>query len=252
MKIAVSGKGGVGKTTFSGTMARIFSSRGYRIIAIDSDPSMNMHSSIGVDNPLPISEYKELIKKRTVLSSGVYNLKPKVDDILDRYSSQKENIKLIVMGTVKKGGSGCICPESAFLRALLRHLVLKKGEFLILDTEAGLEHLGRSIADKFDLMIILVEPSSKAIETANKIYQLSKQIGIKKIIAIGNKVQSGSQEKFISKEINFEALDFIPYDEGVVEADMQDRPLIDLKPYTIAMKKIEEISSRIIEMAGIK
>lgn len=246
MKIVVSGKGGVGKTTLSGTLAKLFSDKGYKVIAVDSDPAMNLHTSMGMENPPPIFEFKDLIKERTVISNGVYNLNPKVEDIPDLYSSQKGNIKLIVMGTIEKGGEGCICPENAFLKALLRHMILKRNEFLILDTEAGLEHLGRNTAEKFDLMLVLIEPSNKAIETANRIYNLSKEIGIKEIYGIGNKVSSKEQEDFISSHTKFKVMAFIPFDDIVTEADMRNLPLVEHDANSKALKAMEKISDELL------
>lgn len=246
MKIVVSGKGGVGKTTFSGTLARIFSDRGYRIIAVDSDPSMNLHASLGMENPRPIIEFRDLISERTAISPGIYNLKPEVSDIVDRYSSKRENIKLIVMGTVEEAGGGCVCPENTFLRALLRHIVVKRGEFVILDTEAGLEHLGRGTAKKFDIMIVMVEPSNKAVETANRIQVLSKQMGIRRVYAVGNKVKSKEQEDYITANTDFDVLGFIPLDEAVIEADMRNRPLYDHD--SIALEAIKGLSKKIEEI----
>ncbi len=246
MKIAVSGKGGVGKTTISGTLARLYSSAGKRVIAVDADPSMNLHTSIGVSNPEPVSQLKELIKERTVLDGGMYNLNPRVEDIPERFSSNKENVKLIVMGTVEKGGGGCICPESTFLRSLLRHLVLQREELLVMDTEAGLEHLGRKVAEKFDLILVVSEPSLKAIETANRIAELSKQIGIKRIYGIGSKTTSKEQEEMISQNLDPEVLGFIPLDAAVQEADMRGIPLFDYNQKSAALKAIEDISKKLL------
>ncbi len=228
MKLVVSGKGGVGKTTFSGTLANILADKDYRVLAVDSDPSMNLHSSIGVENPVPITVLKELIKDRAVMESGVFRLNPRVDDIPEKYSSKKKNLSLITIGTIETGGTGCICPETAFIKALLRHLVLKKGEYLVLDTEAGVEHLGRSIAEKFDLMFIVCEPSDKAVDTANRVYGLAKDIGIKKVLGVANKISSAEQESFISNALDFELVGSIPYDARVIEADMTRRTLYSL------------------------
>jgi CO dehydrogenase maturation factor len=182
-----------------------------------------------------------MITERTVMETGVFRLNPKVDDIPDSFSAKKGNLSLIVMGTVERGGEGCICPESSFLKALLRHLVLKKDEFLILDTEAGVEHLGRSIAEKFDLMIVLCEPSEKAVDTANRVQKLSREIGIKKVFGLGNKISSKAQEEFIKKSLNFELIGSIPFDELVIQADMERKPLYSY-PDSKAHKKIEEIA----------
>jgi CO dehydrogenase maturation factor len=244
MKIVVSGKGGVGKTTIAGTLARIFSEKGYPVIAVDSDPSMNLHTALGMKNPTPISEFKKLIAERAVVANGVYNLNPRVDDILDKYALEKGRVKLIVMGTIEKGGEGCICPENAFLRALLRHLILKRNEVLILDTEAGLEHLGRKTAEKFDVMLVICEPSIKALGTANRIYELSRQIRIKKIYGIGNKIASQEQKELIKDNLKFETIDFIPFDEDVIKADALDKPLVEYT-HSTALKAIKNISTKI-------
>ncbi len=247
MKLVISGKGGVGKTTISGTIALILAEKGKQVLAVDSDPSMNLHSSLGLENPTPISELKELINERTVMEGGAFKLNPKVDDIPTDFSAKKDNLSLIVMGTVDKGGSGCICPESAFLKALLRHLVLKKDEFLILDTEAGIEHLGRNIAEKFDLMVVVCEPSKKAVDTANRVYKLSKEIGIKKVVGVANKITTDAQEEFIKGSLDFKLIGSIPFDDTVIEGDMQRRPLYTY-PDSQALKNIKGITKTIQEM----
>ncbi len=246
MKLAVSGKGGVGKTTISGTIASILAEQGKKVLAVDSDPSMNLHSALGLENPTPISELKELITERTVMETGVFRMNPKVDDIPENFSAKSGSLRLIVMGTVEKGGSGCICPETAFLKALLRHLVLKKEEFLVLDTEAGIEHLGRNIAEKFDLMMVVVEPSEKAVDTANRVNKLSKEIGIKKVVGVGNKVSGEAQESFIERSLDFEVLGHIPFDEKVIEADMERRPLHSYST-SKALESIRSITNQILE-----
>jgi CO dehydrogenase maturation factor len=244
MKIAVAGKGGVGKTTFSGTLARIFSERGYQVLAIDADPSMNLHTSLGLENPTPVFKLKDVIEERAVIAPGIFNLNPKVDDIPELYASKGENIKLLVMGTIEKGGEGCICPESSFLKALIRHVILKRKELLVLDTEAGVEHLGRKVAEGFDMMLVLTEPSVKAVETANRIYGLSKDIGIKRIYGIGNKTRDRDDEKFIAENLAFPLLGFIPYDKTVLVADREGRSLMDY-PDSPAHMALEGISRKI-------
>lgn len=249
MKIVIAGKGGVGKTTLAGTLARVFEEAGFDVLAVDSDPSMNLHTSLGLENPTPISRLKELITERTVVASGIYNLSPKVDDIPENYSAKKGKLRLIVMGTIEEGGSGCICPENAFLRALLRHLVLKRSEVLVLDTEAGVEHLGRKTAEKFDLMLVLAEPSAKAIEVADRVKELAKQIGIKKIFAVGNKIASEEQKKFVQDNLGLEILGVIPFDEAVQRCDMLGKPLAESGD-SKALKAIKEIAQKVRTLAG--
>ncbi len=242
MKIAVSGKGGAGKTSIASCLARIFEKEGFSVIAVDADPSMNLNLALGMERPFPIAELKDLIEERTSLGGGLYRLNPKVDDILDKYSTKKGNIKLIVMGTVKNAGAGCVCPENTFLRALLRHLTLKRKEVLILDTEAGLEHFGRGLAKNFNVMIIVVEPSYKSIETANRIYELSKQLEIGNIVGIGNKIMFDEQIDFIESNVNFDVFEYIPYDNEVVKSEFS---MNIIPENSIFFKKIEEFYRKI-------
>lgn len=240
LKIAVAGKGGAGKTTLAGGLALYFSKKN-KVIAVDSDPSMNLHTALGVENPRPVSELKDLIKDRTVVAEGIFNINPKVNDIPETHSAVRENLKLLVMGTVEKGGKGCMCPENTFLSALLRHLVLKRDEVLILDTEAGVEHFGRKTAEGFDVMLVLCEPSVKAIDTANRIHALSKEIGIKQVYAVANKIANDEQMDLIKTGLDFEVLCPIPYDGEVIKADMLGVPLTDRLPRPTALKSIEDI-----------
>ncbi|RMF89917.1 MAG: carbon monoxide dehydrogenase [Methanobacteriota archaeon] len=245
MKLVVSGKGGVGKTTFAGTMAMILAEEGRKVLAVDSDPSMNLHSALGLENPQPISGLKDLIRERTVMEGGVFRLNPRVDDIPDRFSTGRDGLRLIVMGTVERGGEGCICPETAFLKALLRHLALKKDEVLILDTEAGVEHLGRNVAERFDRMLVVCEPSEKAVETANRINTLSQEIGIREVLGVANKISTPAQEEFVRSSLDFELAGTIPFDEAVIEADMTKKPLFTYHG-SAALKSIREILHRIM------
>ncbi|MGF7119508.1 AAA family ATPase [Methanobacterium oryzae] len=256
MKIAITGKGGVGKTTLSGTLAFIFSQR-YKVFAIDADPDMNLSSSLGIHEPItPISKMKDLITERTGAEPGaafgeVFKMNPKISDLPESLSTnydEEGNLKLLVMGTVDKGGEGCICPASVLLKALMRNLILKKDEIVILDMEAGIEHLGRKTAEAVDLMIIVVEPGLKSLETAERIKRLATDIGIPKIACVINKVSYESEEEFVTqklKEMDLEVIGSIPRDENVVKADMEGKPLADY-PDSDAFKSIEKIAENIL------
>lgn len=251
LKIAIAGKGGVGKTTLAGILARLFGQDGYSVIAIDADPDMNLASAIGIKNaPTPIIEHKKLIEDRAGIKGGVYKLNPKVDDIVDKYSAEgPDNVKLLVMGAVKKGGTGCYCPEASFLRALIRHTVTKRDEIIVMDMEAGIEHLGRGIADSVDAMIVVVEPGKRAIETAERVKQLANDIGIKNVFAVGNKVSSKDEEEFIQKslsEFGISLLGVIPFDLGLIKSDREEIPILDLDPDSEVIKSIKSIKERLI------
>ena len=227
IKIAISGKGGVGKTTLSGTLARLFARKGYDVLAIDADPSMNLASALGIKNPpRPLTEYKELIDERAGGPAGVFKLNPKVDDIVDKFGvTGPDNVKLLVMGTVERGGSGCMCPASSFLKALMRHVILKLNSVVILDMEAGVEHLGRGTTKGIDYMIIVVEPGARSIETAGRIAELGRQIGIDKFGIVINK--AGNEVELLDIEEKLKIYDLpvigsIPFDNDLVRADLDN------------------------------
>ncbi len=256
MKIAITGKGGVGKTTLSGTLACILSQR-YKVFAIDADPDMNLASSLGIKELItPISKMKDLIKERTGIEPGssygeVFRMNPKISDLPESLSinyDEEGNLKLLVMGTIDKGGDGCICPASVLLKALMRNLILKKDEIVILDMEAGVEHLGRKTAEAVDLMIIVVEPGLKSLETAKRIKRLASDIGIPKIACVINKSSNETEEDFVMKKLKdmgLEVIGSIPRDENVILADMEGKPLIDY-PDSAAFKSIEKIAQKFL------
>ncbi len=244
IKIAISGKGGVGKTTLSGTLARLFARKGYDVLAIDADPSMNLASALGIKNPpRPLTEFKELIDERAGGPAGVFKLNPKVDDIVGKFGvTGPDNVKLLVMGTIERGGSGCMCPASSFLKALMRHVILKLNSVVILDMEAGVEHLGRGTTKGIDYMLIVVEPGARSIETAGRIAELARHIDIHKFGAVINK--AGSEVKDIEdklKEYDIPVIGVIPFDTALVQADMDNIAPIDKSgPAILAIKDIFE------------
>ncbi len=235
MKIAITGKGGVGKTLLASFLSRAFADSGYSVLAIDADPDSNLAATLGFSHPeeiTPISEMSALIEERTGARPGqaaaYFRLNPKVDDLPEKYCQEYNGIRLMVMGRIKKGGSGCYCPESALLQALVTHLLLARNEVVILDMEAGVEHLGRATAKAVDKLIVVVEPSRRSVETAFRINKLAQDIDLRKIAAVGNKVRSQSEKEFlISSMPGFEFLGFIPYDQAIVDADLGNLPLVD-------------------------
>jgi len=228
MKLAVSGKGGVGKTTFAALLIRSLSLQGKHVLAIDADPDANLASALGIsgaDKITPIAEMKDLIFERTGAKPGTiggfFKLNPKVDDLPDSLSIKFDHIKLMRLGGVKKGGSGCICPESTLLKNLVMHIVLARDGVVVMDVEAGIEHLGRSTAQAVDRLIVVVEPGRRSIDTAVHIRQLASEIGLTQLALVGNKVRGEKDERFLRKNLpDFEFLGFIPYDEALVEADV--------------------------------
>jgi CO dehydrogenase maturation factor len=229
MKLAVSGKGGVGKTTIAALLIRTLSREGKHVLAIDADPDANLAAALGISGAekiTPISEMKELIFERTETKpgsiGGYFKLNPKVDDLPDSLSVKFENIKLMRLGGIKKGGAGCICPESTLLKVLVSHIVLARDEVVVMDMEAGIEHLGRATAKAVDKLIVVVEPGRRSIDTAGHIKKLASQIGLTNLALVGNKIRSPKDEKFLRDHLNdFEFLGFLPYEDLLVEADVR-------------------------------
>jgi CO dehydrogenase maturation factor len=229
MKLAISGKGGVGKTTFSALLIRTFNDLGKHVLAIDADPDANLAAAVGILDAgaiTPISEMKELIFERTEAQpgsiGGFFKMNPKVDDLPDALSVVFDKIKLLRLGEVKKGGGGCICPESTMLRALMTHIVLARNEVVVMDMEAGIEHLGRATARAVDKLIVVVEPGRRSVDTARQIKKLAADIHIDKIVMVGNKIRRPKDEEYLKKHLsNLEFLCFLPYDDALIEADLE-------------------------------
>ena len=232
MKIAISGKGGVGKTTFASFLVKVLADQGKRVLAIDADPDANLAQALGVkehEEITPISKMKELIEERTEAKVGsmgsFFKLNPKVDDLPEKLSVKVNGIRVMVLGGVKKGGAGCICPESTLLKSLVRHLVLARDEVVILDMEAGLEHLGRGTAMAVDRLIVVVEPGRRSIETAFQIRKLAEDIGVKKLSIVGNKIRSEKDREFLVANMpGFDFMGFLPFGSGIIEADLDGVP----------------------------
>ncbi|MGL4209364.1 MAG: AAA family ATPase [Candidatus Adiutrix sp.] len=229
MKIAVSGKGGVGKTTFSATLAYMFKEAGKKVLAIDADPDANLGAALGfadLKQLTPLSEMKELIAERTGANpdsyGAMFSINPKVDDLPDTLAKEVDGIKFMTLGGVKKGGGGCICPASTMLKNIIMHLVLGRDEVVIMDMEAGLEHLGRATSSGVDHLIVVVEPGQRSIETAHNVAKLAADLHIKKVSVVGNKVRSQNDEDFIRKQLSgMNVLGLIPFADSIIEADRQ-------------------------------
>ena len=229
MKIAVSGKGGVGKTTLSAFLVRWFAANGNQVLAIDADPDSNLGHALGVVDAfeiLPIVAMKDLIAERTESSpggfGGFFKMNPKVDDLPEKVAVRVgDNIRLMVMGGIKKGGSGCVCPESVLLKNLAMHLMLRRDEVVIMDMEAGIEHLGRATSKAVDALIMVVEPGRRSIDTALRIRHLAGDIGIERLAVVGNKVRGDHDREFLKEHLpGFTLLGFIPFDDQIIEADL--------------------------------
>ncbi len=245
MKIAVTGKGGVGKTTVSALLSYIFASDGKKVISVDADPDANLATALGIsrdeiDGIKPIAEMSELIEERTGAkpgtSGGIFKINPRVDDIPEGYGFNKDNITLLVMGKSKVAASGCYCPEHTLLRRLLKHLIVERDEVVIVDMEAGIEHLTRGTAEGVDAFIVVVEPGQRSIQTAHAVKGLAEGLGIKKVFVISNKVRNEEDVEFLKNELSdMEFLGSMSFNDSIMESDIQGIP-----PYKASDKAFNE------------
>jgi CO dehydrogenase maturation factor len=253
MKIAISGKGGVGKTTLAGVMARILATEGKKVLAIDADPDSNLASAIGLDKEAlaklsPIASMTSLVEERTGAKKGtfgsMFKLNPKVDDLPDEMGVVYQGVKLLLLGCIPQGGGGCFCPENILLKNLVRHLLIQREEALIIDMEAGLEHLGRGSTGYVDALIIVVEPGQRAINTAKQIKKLGEDLNIKQIMIVGNKVASDQDRKIIEENLSdFPVLGHMSFNPMVLQADKEGK-----SPYDIDEKIRDEVKTILEEL----
>ena len=240
-KIAITGKGGVGKTTLAALLAYIYAEAGQPVIAIDADPAASLAYALGMPDTLaaqvvPIAEMEALIYERTGAkpgtTGGFFKINPRVDDIPDRFSVLHRGIRVLQLGTISTGGSGCICPESAMLRSLVTYVILYRDEVMILDMEAGVEHLGRATAGGVDAFLIVVEPGRRSLSTAQTIRQLAADIGVKQCYVIGNKVRSEADRDYIRDNLpqDLPVIGFLSASDRAVEADMHGEAIFDAVP----------------------
>lgn len=256
MKIAITGKGGVGKTTFSSMLSRMFSQDGYRVVAVDADPDANLALALGFpkdtyDSIVPISEMKNLISDRTSADTGSFNkmfkLNPKVDDIPETYCKEYNGVRLLTLGTVDSGGSGCVCPEHVLLKRLCSHLILQNKDVVIMDMEAGIEHLGRGTAQGVDAFVVVVEPGERSLQTYRKVKKLGKDIGVKRVFVVGNKIRNKEDEEFIMSNLeDGESLGFIYYNQDVINSDRSNQSPYDISEET--REQVRAIKDRLMEM----
>ncbi len=240
MKIAITGKGGVGKTTLSALLAQAYADNNRQVLAVDADPSPCLAGALGFPDELrlqlhPISEMDELIEERTGARPGTvggfFTINPRVDDIPERFSVIHRNVRLLEMGAVDIGGSGCICPESAMLKTLFTHLLFRKDDVLILDMYAGVEHLGRATVDFVDAMLVVVEPTRRSLGTAAQIKKLAEDIGLTRLWLVGNKVRTPEEAAFLKNETpGLPVLGLLPADLLVQEADRLGIAVYDYVP----------------------
>ena len=246
MKIAITGKGGVGKTTLASLLSHLFAAEGRKVIAVDADPDANLASALGIpkdeaERIRPIADMAELIEERTGAKvgtmGGMFKLNPKVDDLPEGIGYHLDNIILLTMGKSKAAASGCYCPENVLLRRLLGHLIIERSEVVIVDMEAGIEHLTRGTAESVDAFIVVVEPGQRSMQTAKTVKEMAEGLGVKRVFVVANKVRNPDDLKFIHDGIGgMEFLGLIHFNEAIMSADMKGA-----SPYLYSPESVDEV-----------
>ena len=261
MKIAVAGKGGVGKTTIAGTIARLLGRDGLKILAVDADPSYTLWSALGIPSEvakqiIPLTENKTLVEERLQVEGagsykGFFKLNPRVDDLAEKFAIEgPDNVTLLVAGTVEIGGSGCMCPSATLLKSLMRHLILGTDEAFVMDMDAGVENLGRVTTTGMDALVVVAEPGRRSLDILGKIRTLAQDIDVGRVFAVGNKVTNSEDEEMIREWVEKEGiplLGIVPLDETVKQADRKGVAPIDLDANSPSMLAIAEIKEKLIE-----
>ncbi|MEW6418986.1 MAG: carbon monoxide dehydrogenase accessory protein CooC [Nitrospirota bacterium] len=253
MKIAITGKGGVGKTTLASLLSYLFAAEGRKVIAVDADPDANLASALGISKEeaekiRPIADMAELIEERTGVKpgsmGGIFKLNPKVDDLPEGIGYHLDGITLLTMGKSKAAASGCYCPENVLLRRLLKHLVIERSEVVIVDMEAGIEHLTRGTAESVDAFIVVVEPGQRSIQTARTVREMAKGLGVKKVFVVANKVRSSEDLDFIKDNVgDMEIIGSIKFNEAIMTADIRGASPYSYSPETV--KEVKDLKTKI-------
>lgn len=245
MKIAVTGKGGVGKTTIAAVLSRLYADEGKKVFAVDVDSDANLGLALGfpeetLESIIPISKMRRLIEERTGAdkSNTFYKVNPKVDDIPETYGKEYKGVRLLLLGTVETAGGGCVCPENVMLKRIINNLVLRRDDIVILDMEAGLEHMGRGTTEGMDQFIVVIEPGARSVQTYRNVKRLAEGLGVKAVKVVANKIRNEADEEFVKSKIPAEdLLGFIHYNAEVIEADREG-----VSPYGFSKAATKEIS----------
>ena len=262
LKIAISGKGGVGKTTIAAILSRLYGREGRKVLAVDADPSPSLMAAVGIPPPdreraKPLATMYDLIEERTGARpgsgyGGMFKLNPKVDDLMENFSVEgPDKVEVLVLGTISKAGQGCFCPESTLLKRVMDHLLLEEDEIVIIDMEAGLEHLGRGTARSVDIMLVVVEPGARSIETAGNILRMAREMGIERVVAVANKVSTEDEERLIREKLQalgLQLLTVVPRNDNLVQADLDAASVYDAPGIQDVKSAVQELKERLGQM----
>ena len=231
MKIAISGKGGVGKTTIMALLANHLKEQGKEVLIIDADPSPHMAETIGVgdvEKITPIADMKKMLAERSGKTEGspFYNINPQVDDLLGRFMVEQDGMKLMVLGAIQEAKGGCACPENTVLQRLLTTLLLSPSQVVLLDMEAGVEHLGRGTIATVDQLLIVVIPAQSSVRTALKVKKLAEDSGIPRVSFVGNLVQDQEDKDFLNENLDPPPIAFFPDSALIRKSERRGEPII--------------------------
>ena len=257
MKIAITGKGGVGKTTFAATLARLYADEGRSVLAADVDPDANLGLALGMSEEelaqiVPITKMRKLVEERTGADefNKIFRINPKVDDIPEKYAKKCNGVKLLLLGTVDTANSGCVCPEHVMLKRIISHLMLRSNDVVIMDMEAGLEHLGRGTTSGMDQFVVVIEPGARSVQTYRNVKRLAEGLGVKQVGVVANKIRDEKDEEFVRSMIPAEdLLGMIHYNTDIMDADRQGASPYDLAPG--AVEEIRQIKA-LMEQKSVK
>ena len=247
LRIAVAGKGGVGKTTLTGLLAAHFADQGRGVLAIDADPSPCLGPALGFSEAelaelVPLSAMDELLDERSGGRTGIYRLNPSVADLPERLTLARGTLRLLLLGSVQHGGAGCFCPASSVLRELVHHLMLSEGEVVLLDLYAGVEHLGRATAESVDVMVVVAGPNPRSIATAHQVRRMANEIGIDRLVLVGNGIRDDvDAEYFMNGVGDFEVAGLVHASPEALVAERAGRTLYGADPL---------VATEIAEVAG--
>jgi CO dehydrogenase maturation factor len=257
LKIAIGGKGGVGKTTFCAGLSQLFAESGFDVLAIDADPNANLALAFGIpseQSPIPLIKMKDLIAERTGTGRdavGTYfKLNPKVSDLPEKYWLNFDGLKLLVLGAITQGGAGCACPEGAFLKALLTYTILQRQELVLIDLAAGVEFLGRASVQGIDALVVVVEPGGRSIETANNMAKMAVDLGIKNVAAVGNRISDTTEIEIIKSQLkDITLLGTVSYSKSIQQADLKRTPVV--KADEEFMQQLREVKGALIDLISV-
>jgi len=255
MKIAISGKGGVGKTTLAAMLAVALARKGRSVIALDADPDSNLAAALGVppeEQITPLAQMRQLIQERTGSAEnygGYFKLNPKVDDIPETYARRIGNIRLLVLGGVSRGGNGCICPATAVLKALLVHLILGRDEHLVMDMEAGIEHLGRATAQSMDALIVVVDRTLWSVQTAQRVRNLAADIGMRNVFAVANRIRQDAEAEAVRRGLgDVPLLGCLPVDDRLAAGLLESGPVGEPAPREAMKDNLPAVQRILLEI----